>query len=285
MPGMRGNGLSARAYVAVADLDPSTADTLLARLRDRGVAAYAAVSPDSMPTAAEQPDRPELVVDRLYVDVDAEASVRLLIDQEILGGFDETDGTTEAPAEPYDDDARERQLDEDFRSIIAGFDSPTLPALATWPAAEDLDDLPGAAGSGPAAGTFGALPAGPASGGPASGGAIDPASAEIGDPSRFLSWEDALRPSVEPAQQAQPEADRYVPPPPPPLPRARLGVRLAWVAAIGGPAVLFAAVIFNWELENWELLLAVVAFLGGFVALVAQLNDSRDDDGDDGAVV
>ena len=43
---MRGNGLSAEAYVAVADLDPGTADALLAALRDRGVAAYAAASPD-----------------------------------------------------------------------------------------------------------------------------------------------------------------------------------------------------------------------------------------------
>ena len=52
---MRGNGLSADAYVAVADLDPGTADALLAALRDRGVAAYAAASPEPVPDGRHRP--------------------------------------------------------------------------------------------------------------------------------------------------------------------------------------------------------------------------------------
>ena len=70
---MRGNGLQAETYVAVADLDPRTADVLLAELRERGVAAYAADSPDPGPGGP---------VDRLYVDAEAEEQVRSMIDDQ-----------------------------------------------------------------------------------------------------------------------------------------------------------------------------------------------------------
>ena len=70
---MRGNGLSADAYVAVADLDPGTADALLAgaarprgrRLRRRVARAGAGRGH----------------VDRLYVDVAAVEQARALIDR------------------------------------------------------------------------------------------------------------------------------------------------------------------------------------------------------------
>jgi hypothetical protein len=264
MTSMRGNGLSARSYVAVADLDPAAADALLVALRDRGVAAYAAVSPEASPGA-------DIAIDRLYVDAEAEIAVRTLIDVEVLGN-DPSGGAEfgNAAGRDFDADA----VDEQFRSIIAGFDEPSAQTPGRWPAAEDTDsDHPG--------------PAGPAPAEPATG----PATASQPGPAQtYLHWEDALRPAESTAggRQRGSDADaeeHYVPPPPAPMPHASAGVRFAWLAAIGGPAVLIAAVLFNWELENWELLLAVVAFLGGFVALVAQLGNDRDDDPDDGAVV
>jgi len=252
---MRDNGLSARAYIAVADLDSSTADALLATLRDRGVAAYAADSPDAIPASAAG------TVDRLYVDADAAAAVRTLIDEEILG-------------DPRDDgESGNRDVEAEFRAIVAGFDDAVPSGLpGPWPAAEDIDDDAGSAPSDPFR--------------------VDGVTNDPGK--QHTSWEDALRPVSEQLAggysaaevQAGDTQDRYIPPPPPPLPHGSLRTRLAWLAAAGGPAVLFMAVMLDWQLESWELLLAVVAFLGGVVALVAQLGNDRDDDsGDDGAVV
>jgi hypothetical protein len=39
------------------------------------------------------------------------------------------------------------------------------------------------------------------------------------------------------------------------------------------------------DLEGWVGLLALVAFMAGFVTLVARMKDHRDSDPDDGAVV
>ncbi len=227
---MRGNGLSAAAYVAVADLDPGTADVLLAALRDRGVAAYAAESPEPVP---------EGPVDRLYVDVAEVEQARLLISDELA---DQTGG--DAP----EADGNGLDVDAEFAAIVASFHS--APAgWGSWPADEDVD------------------PAGP----------DDPLPAPP-----VTSWEDLLRPVPEPVPDPE---EGYVPPPPPPLPETDVVSRFAWVAVLGGPALLFAAVLLGWQLADWMMLAAAVAFVGGFVTLVARLGDRPDDDSDDGAVV
>ena len=230
---MRGNGLQAETYVAVADLDPLTADVLLAELRERGVAAYAADSPDPGPGGP---------VDRLYVDAEAEEQVRSMIDDQ---------RGPEAARSPGDDPLDAASIDSAFADIVAGFHSGDQ-QVGAWSAEEDID--------GPAA-----VPAAPALG-----------------TGSYTGWDDLLRP--EPAPAPEPE-ERYVPPPPPPLPRADLRTRVAWAAVLGGPAVLFTAGILGWHLDDYVLLLAAVAFLAGFVALVAGLKDRDDEDGDDGAVV
>jgi hypothetical protein len=235
---MRGNGLSADAYVAVADLDPRTADVLLAELAARGVAAYAADSPEPGPRGP---------VDRLYVDATAEAQVRMMIDDQLAGG---------APGAPHDDDL---DVDSAFADIVAGFHT-TGSGVGRWSADSEVDELTDSPGSS-------TNTAGPA----------------------YTGWEDVLRPvpggSQEPVETPDPE-DRFVPPPPPPLPRGDKRSRASWAAVLGGPAVLFGAAIFGWQLSNLVLLIAVVAFLAGFVSLVASLKDRPDDDGtDDGAVL
>lgn len=74
----------------------------------------------------------------------------------------------------------------------------------------------------------------------------------------------------------------YVPPEPPPLPRPRDAVaRFSWVAALGGPVVIFATTLLGWD--SWITGAAVVASVAGFGSLIARMND-RDDD-DNGAVV
>ena len=78
----------------------------------------------------------------------------------------------------------------------------------------------------------------------------------------------------------------YVPPEPPPLPRLDVPGALAWAAVLLGPLFLLFAGLF-WRTASPLLLgLAVLAFIGGFGALVMRLPSHRDEDsGDDGAVV
>lgn len=77
----------------------------------------------------------------------------------------------------------------------------------------------------------------------------------------------------------------FVPPVPPPIPRGDIVARLAWGAVIGGPLFLLAAALAWRDLPSILLLLALVAFVGGFITLVARMPQDPPDDPDDGAVV
>ncbi|HEY1617919.1 MAG TPA: hypothetical protein VGG25_09900, partial [Streptosporangiaceae bacterium] len=80
--------------------------------------------------------------------------------------------------------------------------------------------------------------------------------------------------------------DRYVPPPPEPLPHLDSTARFAWAGLIGGPGYLLVATLANWQIADWAALLAIAAFIGGFVTLVWRMGDRpRDDDDNNGAVV
>ncbi len=128
---MRGNGLTASAYVAVADLDAHTADSLLVALGERGVAAYAEASPVGEPEVGSSTLE---VFDRLYVDVQGEAEARALIDaladQELL-----QDGDVLAPGEPVDDPFDALDFDAAFSQIVAGFDASPNPPRPGEPVA------------------------------------------------------------------------------------------------------------------------------------------------------
>jgi hypothetical protein len=66
----RGNGLTADAYVPLADLTPQLADAMLSALREAGIAAYAAPAPGR--TGGYLDVRlPEEPTDRLYADAEA----------------------------------------------------------------------------------------------------------------------------------------------------------------------------------------------------------------------
>lgn len=81
--------------------------------------------------------------------------------------------------------------------------------------------------------------------------------------------------------------EHYEPPPPPPLPQPDTVNRVAWTAALGGPTVLLLATLIGLELPRWVGGLAVLAFVGGFLTLVARMQDRPPTDSgpDDGAVV
>ncbi|WP_326765127.1 hypothetical protein OG978_11585 [Streptomyces sp. NBC_01591] len=79
----------------------------------------------------------------------------------------------------------------------------------------------------------------------------------------------------------------FVPPEPPPLPEADVTAKFAWLAVVGGPVLMLVAVLMRWDMTWWLTTVCVGGFLGGFVTLVARMNDD-DEDGDDpgrGAVV
>ncbi|MBW1601660.1 hypothetical protein JJV70_05950 [Streptomyces sp. JJ66] len=89
---------------------------------------------------------------------------------------------------------------------------------------------------------------------------------------------------------AEPSADEdhFIPPEPPPLPRPDTTTKFAWLAVLGGPALLLAAVLLQWDFTWWISVLGVGGFLGGFATLVTRLRDGDEDDWDDpgrGAVV
>jgi hypothetical protein len=63
--------------------------------------------------------------------------------------------------------------------------------------------------------------------------------------------------------------------------------RLAWACLLGGPLFLIAATILDLDVAGWPGFTALAAFVGGFVTLVARMNDRPPTDSgpDDGAVV
>ncbi|MHB1817282.1 MAG: hypothetical protein ACYCO9_04485 [Streptosporangiaceae bacterium] len=81
--------------------------------------------------------------------------------------------------------------------------------------------------------------------------------------------------------------DRYVPAPIPPFPKPDGTTRAAWAGLFGGPAFLFIATVLGWTVPIWAELLAISAFIVGFVVLVVRLGDgpSKGDGPDQGAVV
>jgi hypothetical protein len=83
------------------------------------------------------------------------------------------------------------------------------------------------------------------------------------------------------------DVEHYVPPEPPPLPAADTVTRFAWVGLVAGPLFLVLGTLLGWPIDGFAALLAVGAFVAGFVTLVARMKDDRssDDAGDDGAVV
>lgn len=249
---VRGNGLSASFYAAVADLDPRAADVLLEILREAGVAAYAEPSQGRRGPYLDVhlPSRP---TDRLFVDRAQHERARELLAEQLpalrgLNGGDVDDD--EPPLTPSRSDLSSAE-DEAFGRIVADFHQPTADRVPRWPVQEDVE--PGAE---PSPDTFSAV-----AGGPATGRTERPGRAE--------------------------DDDHFIPPTPPPLPRPDSVTGLAWTALLGGPALLLISTLAGWSLPRFLIALAVVGFIAGFVGLVARMGNRRGEDweSDSGAVL
>jgi hypothetical protein len=121
----RGNGLTADAYVPLADLTPQLADAMLAALREAGIAAYAVPAPGELGGYLDV-RLPEEPTDRLYADASARPAA-----EEIL--------ETRLP-ELRADYAASRDEDQIFAEIVASFDQPSAGGETPWPAEENIDD-------------------------------------------------------------------------------------------------------------------------------------------------
>lgn len=190
---------------------------------------------------------PDRPTDRLWVDREAQDRVRV-----VLGDL--------LPRLRAELDAHVREVDEQrggtdadiaraWADIVAGYNRPA--DTVRWPAAEDVTD--------------------------------DPAPAEPPVIAADLAPPSAAELPLPPAD----DEEHFVPPDPPPLPRTDPITRAAWLALIGGPLFFFVASTFGLSPGGMSAFLAVVAFVGGFVTLVARMQDGpRNDSGpDDGAVV
>lgn len=124
--GRRGNGLTASAYVPLAELDPRLAETMLEALREAGVAAYVTPSTGTTGSYLEKtlPDRP---TDRLWVDSAARPRAAAVLAELSASSTPAPEG---APGQTAEVDE-----DESWRAIVATFQAP--PGTPTWPAADD----------------------------------------------------------------------------------------------------------------------------------------------------
>jgi hypothetical protein len=150
-----------------------------------------------------------------------------------------------------------------WASIVAAFDEPaTEDPVPRWPASEDVDPDPDR----------------DAERGARSGRVLRPAETTLGF--------DELRDAADAWAPEDPD-DHFEPPTPPPVPLPDTLNRFAWAAVLGGPLFLVVAAIFDLDVAGWPGLLGLGAFVGGFITLVARMEDRPPADlgGDDGAVV
>jgi hypothetical protein len=159
-----------------------------------------------------------------------------------------------------------------WRDLVARFDAPceTDVTDAPWPAEEDL---PG--------------PDTAAAGLPSTEG--EPAS-QADDAVSPVDRTRVIRPASDPRSwtpaEEEDEDEPYVPPQLPPPARMDAVTKGAWVALVCGPGYLLLATLAGWTISGTEALVAIAAFIAGFVVLVMKMGDrpKRDDD-DDGAVL
>lgn len=242
-------------------------------------------SPEDAATGAA-PARDALTGDALTKDAPAEDTPR---GGAPGGGTPARSAPAEEPAADAPAPARARRApersqaeqDEIFAALIAQFDDPVDLNNPDWPEVEDRRakrELKGGFKDGTG------LPAGDGTG---------------PDDLSDLAPRPRPRPSgpVVPAAGAGPrdfelveetDEDHFVPPEPPPLPSADTTAKFAWLAVLGGPALLlFDAVVWR-EVSGWPAWVGVTAFLGGFVTLVVRMKERDEDEPEDphgGAVV
>ncbi|MGF1429739.1 hypothetical protein [Kitasatospora sp. LaBMicrA B282] len=163
---------------------------------------------------------------------------------------DDEDRPRENEQRPAPAPGSQAEQDAIFAALVAQFDDPVDLTRPDWPEIENLRRIP--------------VTPTPASPAPVPPGPRD--------------WEAA----------EDPDEGHFVPPEPPPLPTGDTTAKFAWIAVLGGPALLlFDALVWR-EVSGWPAWVGLTAFLGGFTTLVVRMKDRDPDEPDDphgGAVV
>ncbi len=277
--GRRDNGLDARDFVPLTDVDPRVGEHLLDVLALAGIAAYLQPSSDFNPVVQSTtlPSRP---TDRLWADRRYANEARNLLaqhEQESAGDEPAEEQPAPAAASPSagatgatpagtatDRDA-ELDVDAAWEQIIAGYDTPAAGTAPSWPASEDTGDIvPPTTGPAQLLRADHLRPIGPPGPGPRDHSLPEP------------SDDDPL----------DSDDEGYTPPTPPPLPKPPGRVVLAVFAILTGFVLFFRPDLLGIG-EDLTILVGILGVLGGTAALVYRLREgwSRDDDPDDGAVV
>jgi hypothetical protein len=182
------------------------------------------------------------------------------------------DGDREGPGDAAPGEREDRpdlDVDAAFAAIVADFGRPLPAGSGPWPAAEDVEeDTPTDPGTEPDVFPDPALLRSTARG-----------------PRHRLPDDTADADRAGSSSSSGDPEDRFVPPEPPPITSTDLASRLAWLGVLGGPLVLLLAALTWSRLPTIVVILALAAFVGGFITLVARLPRERDDGPDDGAVV
>jgi hypothetical protein len=188
------------------------------------------------------------------------------------------DGDRDGPGDAAPGEREDRpELDVDaaFAAIVAGFAEPPPPGGGPWPAVEDVQaEAPFSDTGGDASGFPDPARLRPTTRGPRHrlpDGSLDP--------------EDPVNAEATGPVPGEDDEERFVPPEPPPITSTDLASRLAWLGVLGGPLLLLLAALTWSRLPTLVVLVALSAFVGGFITLVARLPRDRDDGPDDGAVV
>lgn len=185
---------------------------------------------------------------------------------------DDEDRPQESEQRPAPTPSSQAEHDAIFAQLVAQFDDPVDLTRPDWPEIENLrarNDL--ATRNDTGLGTPQSRPR-----------ASDPAPL---DPAPL----DAARPGPRDWDAAEdPDEGHFVPPEPPPLPTGDTTAKFAWIAVLGGPALLlFDALVWR-EVVSWPAWVGLTAFLGGFTTLIVRMKDRDPDEPHDphgGAVV
>ncbi len=171
-------------------------------------------------------------------------------------------------------------FDEAWAQIVDDLTSGTKGARGTGSTASDAAD-PGGPGE-PGADAIAAEP--PSSSPPpdASPGAGLEA---LFEPLRRRRPQPAAESTPEPAAFVDNWEDEghFVPPPPPEIPEGTPIKRLAWAGVLGGPLIILLIALTGWDPPGIVGISAGLATLAGFVTLVWQMPEGREDGWDDGA--
>lgn len=137
--------------------------------------------------------------------------------------------------------------DDAWAQIVAAYNVAPAEGAPRWPVSEGVEDEPSRAGD---------------------------------DPAPSPRERVARRDGVE-------REDHYEPPLPPPLPATDTLTKWAWAGLLGAPTFFLLAAVLQLPVGNGAALLALAAFVGGFVTLVVRMRDRPppESGGDDGAVV